>query len=126
MDGKLTPEQQVSDWKDSVDDRIDNLCAIYRCAGIRKGTQTIMAADSMIMTLYAILYRVMEDEVPDEVEDLVSSAMNSIILNVVDMLDVPEGKKLTLTEDIIRIVDTRYDLQDSLRDTMQDYEDGDD
>ena len=126
MDGKLTAQQQVSDWHGSVRDRIDNLCAIYKCNDIRKGVNIIMTSDSIVMTLYSLLCDVVDADDPQatsQVGDLAAAALHSIVMSVVGLLDVPDQRKPALVNDILAIVDTRYALQNRISATLRDTED---
>ena len=110
-------EKQVDDWHEGVRDRVDNLCAVYKCADIKTSVGIIMTADSAVMSLFRALVERAEpddEEFIDLVADLAKDSLTSIAINSVELLCVNEERKGQLVKDIISIVKTRYELENKL------------
>jgi predicted house-cleaning NTP pyrophosphatase (Maf/HAM1 superfamily) len=110
--------KQIDDWREGVHDRVDNLCAIYKCADLRGVVDIVMTADSMVMCLYRLLCEAADDDderstkALDDLGDRVSEALTAIVVSAIDLVCVED--KDTLTDDIMRIINTRYQLEDKL------------
>lgn len=111
---KQTIEQQIQDWKQSCIDQVDTLCAVYKCADIKPAFKAIAAADSVMDMLLAMLVHATENDIPDKLEEVVIDAKALIASEVIGLLCVPDDKLDTLTNDIVRILDTRYALENRL------------
>jgi len=117
---KMTMEKCLDDWRESVDERIDNLCAVYQSKGLRRVISALLSVDSTSMLLFKLLAdRVDESDPHDErlMEELtymVKNSLSCVASQVVMLLDVRDDVRPQLMEDIVQIIKTRYELEDKL------------
>lgn len=117
--------QVVKDWSDSVRERVDNLCAIYKCDDIHEAMGVIMTADSLVMGMYKMLVHAtrvagdldpetshMREFVEGKLGDMVSHSLSHIADQAISLLCVTD--KDALVDDLLAIVQTRYDLEETL------------
>lgn len=120
MASKMTMEKCLDDWRESVDERIDNLCAVYQSKGLRRVISALLSVDSTSMLLFKLLAdRVDESDPHDErlMEELtymVKNSLSCVASQVVMLLDVRDDVRPQLMEDIVQIIKTRYELEDKL------------
>lgn len=119
-------EQELDQWSEGVKDRVDNLCAIYKCADIKTVINIVMMADSVGMSLFrAFVDRADEDdsELVGMLGELTKDCLTGIAVQSVELLCVAEDRKIQLIKDIIGVVKTRYALEEKINSAMEDDED---
>lgn len=131
MDSRQDLAKYIEDWHQSVTDRIDNLCAIYKCADVRTATAIVMTAESAVMGMFKMLLTMSDTDDPDDSEmvkmlaDIGTQALMSVTAGAVELLCVDESRKQALATDIISIVKTRSSLEDTLSSMDFDDDEGD-
>lgn len=116
-------EKELDDWSEGVEDRVDNLCAIYKCADVKTVLNIVMMADSVVMSLFKALVERAEDDDEELIEmlgGLAKDCLTGIAVQSVELLCVDEERKMQLIKDIISIVKTRYELENKLNSAMED------
>ena len=116
-------EKELDDWSEGVKDRVDNLCAIYKCADVKTVLNIVMMADSVVMSLFKALVERAEDDDEELIEmlgGLAKDCLTGIAVQSVELLCVDEERKMQLIKDIISIVKTRYELENKLNSAMED------
>lgn len=116
-------EKELDDWSEGVKDRVDNLCAIFKCADIKTVLNIVMMADSVVMSLFKALVERAEDDDEELIEmlgGLAEDCLTGIAVQSVELLCVDEDRKMQLIKDIISIVKTRYELENKLNSAMED------
>lgn len=116
-------EKELDDWSEGVKDRVDNLCAIYKCADVKTVLNIVMMADSVVMSLFKALVERAEDDDEELIEmlgGLAKDCLTGIAVQSVELLCVDEERKMHLIKDIISIVKTRYELENKLNSAMED------
>lgn len=130
-------KQVITDWSNGVKDRVDNLCAIYKCDDIHAVASIVMSADSIIWGMYKMLVHTsciaaeadpeaahIKEFITKQMSNIVAESLSSIMEQSVELLCVDDAD--ALADDLMRIVQSRYALEDALLARMGDEEDDDD
>lgn len=121
-------EKELRDWHGSVHERVETLCAIYKCPKLGPTIGNILMVDSTINALLKTLYsytggRSEESETVRALCEMATECLRRLIEQSMDILDVPTVKQQQLLEDIISIVNTRYTLETRINDALENEDD---
>lgn len=114
---RLTRSERVDQWRESLQERIDNLNAVYQCDKIKHVVNIALTADSVSMLLMHVLFENTDgisEETFDRLHDITTEAIGAILANAIGLLGTSDDRADDLLGDILRIVQTKYELEDIL------------
>lgn len=117
MASRLTQSEQVEQWLESLQERIDNLNAVYKCDKIKQVVNIVLTADSVFMLLMHVLCENtdgMPEDYFDRLHDITTDAIGAILANAIELLGISDDRAESLLDDVLRIVLTKYELEEKL------------
>lgn len=112
-------KKAISDLESRIDERIENLCAIYGTKNIAPMIGTLITVESAFSAQYKLTLLVAEDEhtgkqAGEALTSLSVSALSKITRNLLEMADIPEDKQSQLTKDIIGVLKVRRQCEEEI------------
>jgi len=109
---KALIEKALNDLKQRIDERIDTLCAIYECDGLRHMVGSLITLDGAFdVHTKMLLMRVEDAEEATAISGFLiriqPHTFAVLTRNMMDMLDIPEDRRRQLMDDVMGIVRVR-------------------
>lgn len=117
MASRLTQSEHVEQWLESLQERIDNLNAVYQCDKIKQVVNIALTADSVSMLLMHVLFENTDgisEEYFDRLHGITTDAIGAILANAIELLGISDDRAESLLDDVLRIVQTKYELEEKL------------
>lgn len=116
-------KKAISDLESRIDERIENLCAIYGTKNIAPMIGTLITVESAFSAQAKLIMLVAEDENTGKqagkaLTDLSASALSKITRNLLEMADIPKDKQKQLTIDIIGVLKVRRQCEDEIENIL--------
>lgn len=117
-------EKELRDWHEGVRERIENLCAIYKCPNLGPAIGSILTVDSTLNAMLKTIYSYTGDssegsETVKALCEMATECLSRLIKQSLDILGVPTSEQQRLLKDIISIVNTRYTLEARINDALE-------
>jgi hypothetical protein len=116
-------KQAINDLESRIDERIENLCAIYGTPNIAPMLGTLITIESAFSAQTKLIMLVAEDErtaksAAEALQLLQPSALAKISRNLMEMSDIPADKHKQLMLDMIGVLKVRRQCEDEIENVL--------
>jgi hypothetical protein len=116
-------KQAIKDLESRIDERIENLCAIYGTPNIAPMLGTLITIESAFSAQTKLIMLVAEDErtaksAAEALQHLQPSALAKISRNLMEMSDIPEDRRKQLMLDMIGVLKVRRQCEDEIENVL--------
>lgn len=114
---RLTDDEQIAQWVESLHERVENLSAIYKCDKVKHAVNVALTTDSITTMLLGMLLdsnNGLSDADIERVQDTANMALVSATMNALKLLDIPEDRAESLMGDVLQLIKSKYELEERL------------
>lgn len=117
-------EKAIGDLQQRIDERIDNLCAIYGTDKLRYMIGSLITLDSALSAHTKLIFFVAETEreakaATEVLCALQPSVFSRLAANMMDMLEIPDARRDQLIQDVIGIVRVRKQCEEQIEQALK-------
>lgn len=116
-------KQAIKDLESRIDERIENLCAIYGTPNIAPMLGTLITIESAFSAQTKLILLVAEDErtgkaAAEAMHHLQPAALAKVSRNLMEMSDIPEDRRKQLMLDMISVLKVRRQCEDEIENVL--------
>jgi hypothetical protein len=116
-------KQAINDLESRIDERIENLCAIYETPAIAPLVGTLITIESAFSAQTKLVMLVAEDErtakaAAEALQHLQPSALAKVSRNLMEIANIPADKHKQLMLDIVGILKVRRQCEDEIENVL--------
>lgn len=116
-------KQAIKDLESRIDERIENLCAIYGTPNIAPMVGTLITIESAFSAQTKLIMLVAEDEraskaAAEALQHLQPAALAKISRNLMEMADIADDRRKQLMLDMVGILKVRRQCEDEIENVL--------